>query len=29
MVTPYGIRENEHSKRLITDQVTFNDFFQE
>lgn len=29
LVTPYGIRENEHSKRLITDQVTLNDFYQE
>lgn len=29
MITPNGIRENDHYKRLVTDQVTLNDFFQE
>ncbi len=29
MVTPYGICENEHSKRLISDQVKLDDLFKE
>ena len=29
MITPDGIWENDHSKRLITDQVVLNDLFQE
>lgn len=29
MVTPNGIRENEHSKRIVADQVTLDDFYQE
>lgn len=29
MVTPFGIHENDHSKRLITDQVILDDFYQE
>lgn len=29
MITPHGIRENDHSKRLVIDQVSLNDLYQE
>lgn len=29
MITPHGVRENEHSKRIVTDQVSLNDLYQE
>jgi hypothetical protein len=29
MITPNSIRENEHSRRLVADQVVLNDFYQE
>lgn len=29
MITPNGIRENDHSKRLVTNQVILNDLYQE